>query len=364
MRLEWIDSSNDPENESLAYARRVFSLIQQNGSIEFQSTEPEVPNIDEGTKLKDGTRVFRTSGTSGFQKKVYHDEETISNAVEGLVDRVGGSYSSYCCLPIYHVSGWMQVERAIRTGGNILFGDYKRLSKVDMSHELKGRWISLVPTQLYFLLQSKIGLKNLRSSRGVFVGGATLSSVLQTKARNGEIPVYPCYGMTETAGMITLLDSKDFLNGVDGVGDCLSHAEIKIVNGRVKIRSKSLCYQLGTEKICFDDWYETKDQGNFSEGYGYTISGRLDRCIISGGKNVYPEAIESCLRSNPFVLDCKIVGKHDEYWGKKVVAYIELTDDKKLNDIKKFARNKLSSEEIPKEWFSFDQFFDQKELRK
>ena len=67
-----------------------FSLIQQNGSIEFQSTEPEVPNIDEGTKLKDGTRVFRTSGTSGFQKKVYHDEETISNAVEGLVDRVGG----------------------------------------------------------------------------------------------------------------------------------------------------------------------------------------------------------------------------------------------------------------------------------
>ena len=90
MRLEWIDSNNDPENESLAYARRVFSLIQQNGSIEFQSTEPEVPNIHEGTKLKDGTRVFRTSGTSGFQKKVYHDEETISNAVEGLVDRVGG----------------------------------------------------------------------------------------------------------------------------------------------------------------------------------------------------------------------------------------------------------------------------------
>ena len=85
----------------------------------------------------------------------------------------------------------MQVERAIRTGGNILFGDYKRLSKVDMSHELKGRWISLVPTQLYFLLHSKIALKNLRSSRGVFVGGATLSSVLQTKARKGEIPGLP-----------------------------------------------------------------------------------------------------------------------------------------------------------------------------
>ena len=69
MRLEWIDSNNDPEMKALL-ARQVFSLIQQNGSIEFQSTEPEVPNIDEGTKLKDGTRVFRTSGTSGFQKSL------------------------------------------------------------------------------------------------------------------------------------------------------------------------------------------------------------------------------------------------------------------------------------------------------
>ena len=86
----------------------------------------------------------------------------------------------------------MQVERAIRTGGNILFGDYKRLSKSRHESRIERTRISLVPTQLYFLLHSKIALKNLRSSRGsVFVGGATLSSVLQTKARNWEIPVYP-----------------------------------------------------------------------------------------------------------------------------------------------------------------------------
>ena len=116
-------------------------------------------------------------------------------------------------------------------------------------------------------------------------------------------------------------------------------------------------------KICFDDWYETKDQGISQKVMDILF--QVAWIVVSfRRKNIYPEAIESCLCSNPFVLDCKIVGKQDEYWGKKVVAYIELTDDKKLNDIKKFARNKLSSEEIPKEWFSFDQFFDQKELRK
>ena len=118
----------------------------------------------------------------------------------------------------------MQVERALRTGGSVLFGDYKDLTEVDMVEILKQRWISLVPTQLHVLLNSSLGLKNLRSSIGIFVGGAELPHAIEMKAREADIPLWPCYGMTETAGMITALDSDSFLDHGTGVGNCLSHS--------------------------------------------------------------------------------------------------------------------------------------------
>ena len=37
-----------------------------------------------------GREYFEQAVPVVSKKKVYHDEETISNAVEGLVDRVGG----------------------------------------------------------------------------------------------------------------------------------------------------------------------------------------------------------------------------------------------------------------------------------
>ena len=51
-----------------------------------------------------------------------------------------------------------------------------------------------------------------------FSGGAACNDLLLKKARGAKLPIYICYGMTETAGMITILDKEDFANGVEGVG--------------------------------------------------------------------------------------------------------------------------------------------------
>ena len=352
MNFSCLDSLNQSSNPNLHYAMRVLSIYEDNGSVEFLKEYPKFLGASVAKKLTfSQSRIFRTSGTSGVPQKVYHNEETITCAVEALLDRIGReNYSSFCCLPLNHVGGWMQVERALRTGGSVLFGDYKDLTEMDMIEILKQRWISLVPTQLYVLLNSSLALKNLRSSLGIFVGGAELKPAIEMKAREEGIPLWPCYGMTETAGMITALDSDSFLDHGSGVGTCLSHSRIKIIKGRLSIKSKSLCYRFGESKIPKDEWYETPDLGAFEDDIGYKITGRTDRCIITGGEIVSPQLIENCLRETSLVTDCMVVGKEDNYWGQRVTAFITLKSNAKIDDLKKIARKTLTSIEYPKDW--------------
>ena len=45
--------------------------------------------------------------------------------------------------------------------------------------------------------------------------------------------------------------------------------------------------------------------------------------IISGGVNIYPAEIESCLITHPKALDVAVFGIPDEDWGEAVMAVVE-----------------------------------------
>jgi acyl-CoA synthetase (AMP-forming)/AMP-acid ligase II len=45
--------------------------------------------------------------------------------------------------------------------------------------------------------------------------------------------------------------------------------------------------------------------------------------IITGGENVSPVEIESCLSLHPGVLEVAVVGLPDERWGRIVTAFIK-----------------------------------------
>lgn len=45
--------------------------------------------------------------------------------------------------------------------------------------------------------------------------------------------------------------------------------------------------------------------------------------IISGGENVSPVEIESCISLHPGVSDVAVVGLPDERWGQIVVAFVQ-----------------------------------------
>ena len=72
-----------------------------------------------------------------------------------------------------------------------------------------------------------------------------------------------------------------------------------------------------------DGWYLTGDTGYFDEDGDLYVTGRVDDMIITGGENVSPVEIESCLSLHPAVSEVAVVGLPDERWGKIVAAFVK-----------------------------------------
>jgi len=76
-------------------------------------------------------------------------------------------------------------------------------------------------------------------------------------------------------------------------------------------------------KALRDGWYLTGDTGYFDADGDLFVTGRVDDMIITGGENVSPVEIESCLSLHPSVSEVAVVGIADERWGKIITAFIK-----------------------------------------
>jgi 2-furoate---CoA ligase len=72
-----------------------------------------------------------------------------------------------------------------------------------------------------------------------------------------------------------------------------------------------------------DGWYFTGDTGLMDADGDLFVTGRVDDLIITGGENVSPVEIESCLSLHPAVAEVAVAGLPDERWGKIVCAFVK-----------------------------------------
>ncbi len=73
----------------------------------------------------------------------------------------------------------------------------------------------------------------------------------------------------------------------------------------------------GTRYVMPGDFATVEDDGTI------TLLGRGSVSINSGGEKIFPEEVESAVRSHPDVFDAIVVGAPDERWGQRVAAIIQ-----------------------------------------
>ena len=86
-------------------------------------------------------------------------------------------------------------------------------------------------------------------------------------------------------------------------------------------------------------WYFTGDTGYFDADGDLFVTGRVDDMIITGGENVSPVEIESCLSLHAAVSEVAVVGLPDERWGKIIAAFVKCRAKTGADELDAFCRS-------------------------
>ena len=307
--------------------------------------------------------MIPTGGSSGKIEFVIHTWETLSASVWGFQEFYGvDKINCICVLPLYHVSGLMQLWRSLLTDGNLLIADYHQICTSIplpiLPIEIENYFISLVPTQLYKLLD--LHPNWLAKFQMILLGGAPPNIELLTRSRIAKLPLALTYGMTETASQITSLNPTEFLAGNNSCGRILPHAQINISaltdrSASIQIKAKSL--MLGYfPNLRTTEYLDTDDLGSIDDRGYLTILGRNSGKIITGGENILPIEVVNAIMATGLVIDVWVVGLPDAYWGQIVTAiYVEGELPVSGDILASAIGGKISNYKIPKAWLSVTQ---------
>jgi o-succinylbenzoate---CoA ligase len=324
----------------------IFLVNPNWGTSELAQFARLTANVD---RVRHRERIMiPTGGSSGQLKLAMHTWETLSASVWGFrsfyqVKKI----NSVCVLPLYHVSGLMQLIRSLLTDGKLFITDFPQICTDRIA--LDNYFISLVPTQLHKLLD--LDPQWLAGFHTILLGGAPPSIDLLERARLARLPLALTYGMTETGSQITSLKPAEFLAGKYSCGRVLPHAKIQIGStGAIEIAAKSL--MLGYFPDLNSSSYFTPDDLGKIDELGYlTISGRSSGKIVTGGENVLPIEVVDAIMATKLVQDAWVVGLPDPYWGQKVAAVYVPTGPQITAQMLTIAiTGKISKYKIPKVW--------------
>jgi long-chain acyl-CoA synthetase len=197
---------------------------------------------------------------------------------------------------------------------------------------------------------SRMLLSNIHRGFGgellaLITGGAFMEPSTMQFFYDLGIPVVNGYGLTEAGTALTLNDLKPFR--ADTVGKPLPGVELRILNpdaagvGEVAARSKTVMShylddpELTLETIV-DGWLLTGDLGRF-DGHGHLqLLGRKKNMIVTeGGKNIYPEDIETVFDGLPVkeyaVFAANYIWPQKELGREALVLTIRLEQNQKFD---------------------------------
>ena len=104
-------------------------------------------------------------------------------------------------------------------------------------------------------------------------------------------------------------------------------------------------------------WVIAGDMATIEADGTITLLGRGTNCINSGGEKIFPEEVETALRSHPGVFDVLVVGVPDERFGERVAAVVQPRPGHTLTleDLGLHARTKVSGYKVPRELHLVDE---------
>ena len=337
--------------------------------------------LDEPGHKTDAVLVF-TSGTTGTPKALVSSHTRLIEAAR----QQGESYASSpdfrasvapeTVAPIVsftafgHQAGYNSLAFSLWTGHRLaLVEKFSVVAAKELIERYQLSALRLNPAAILMLATTEMDV-DMSRLRYVYSGTAPLSA--KTKdlfTQRYGIPILQGYGQSET-GPIALSRYDDVVNGREppgSVGRVLNEATVRVADpddrllpagceGEIQVRTKQTAEKKRSNLSMTEDGYiRTGDIGRVDPDGFMWVTGRLTDKIVVGGFNLFPLEVEDVLRRSDLVRDAVVVGLPDDRLGERPVAGVVWNGPPDREKLVKFARSKLASYKVPREWFDLDE---------
>lgn len=251
--------------------------------------------------------VVATSGSTGDPKGVVLTHDAIAASAEATSARLEVDNSDHwlACLPLAHVGGLSVVTRALHAN-----------TKLTVLPSFDAAAVMASGASLVSLVATTLPRIDPTLFRTIVLGGSRPPTGRPANS-------VTTYGLTETGSGVVY-------DGVplDGVEVAFAEPDERGADGEILLRGPMLLrtYRHGIDPKTSDGWLPTGDLGHLLPDGRLHVVGRRGDMIITGGENVWPEAVEAALADHPAVRDVMVRGRDDDEWGQVVEAVIVPND--------------------------------------
>lgn len=373
----WIIYSSTDEKIEFPFDNVYYyeDLIQENNN----SPLPAVIEDDIAT-------IFYTSGSTGMPKGVTFTHRDLVIHAYGLISTLSDEPVSLTSrdvimplVPMFHVHAWGLPQSFLLKGCKyVLAGRYNPAQELKLIKENQVTTSAMVPSILYMLLNEP-GASEILQDRNlkVVVGGGALSQGLAEAASKMNVRTIGAYGMSETAPLLTAaIFNSDVRNLEESerkkyqikAGLPASMVEIRIVDksgkeiprgvekiGEITVRAPWLTKEYykdpeSSKKLWQEGWLHTGDLG-YLDSMGYlTIVDREKDSVKSGGEFIPTLILEDVISLYGKIGEVAVIGKPDEKWGERPVAFYTAKENINEEDVRNFLMKFVEQRRIEKFW--------------
>lgn len=332
------------EAERAAPGLKIYTTTRVDGCRrldDLRSAGSSLPEIAVGEE--DVALVCYTSGTTGFPKGAMLTHGNIRESGISCVTPSAITLESklLVSLPMAYTWGSCQYLReALLTGATTVIVDPAAGvdSLIDvLEHDGITVWSSVVVLWEKIAQHPRFGNTDFSRLRNAVTGGAS-PHLLEIWRRAG-VPITQAYGLTETAGHVSLLFAEDADRKRGSSGRAVLNTRIRVVredgsdavpdeDGEIFVDGPGVMKGYinnasETERTMSGPWLRTGDVGALDEEGFLRVLDRQKDMIRSGGLNVYPAELERVLAGIRGLEEFAVIGVRDDRWGEvpMVVAH-------------------------------------------
>lgn len=346
-----------------------------------ESTELE-GLFDGKVEADDACVMIYTSGSTGKPKGVLLSAFNILNSSASVVETIRLTEEDKLCaiLPMFHAFGLTAglCCNLLKDAPVYLPSNLKTDTLLTEIMEEKCTLLHSVPTMVLAIMNNKhFDSEKIKTIRCTILAGAptTESQIIKMRKMFPENHFVCFYGLSEMAA-VSITDYEDTIEHViETVGKPVKNIRIMIQDmktgdacetgapGEILVEgynTMACYYKADIEKQAIDDdgWLHTGDLGYLDkEGYVH-LTGRAKEVIIRGGENIMPSEVAEKVSQYPGIVDAKVVGIPDDFFGEIVCACVVMKADdafceEKMRD---FLKDKLAKYKIPSVFMEYKSF--------